>query len=247
MIVCGETESKVPMATDPPALERVRFRSLAHLASQNLREAVISGHLRAGDRIREQQLAKTLGISQQTVREGLRELEYEGFVRKIPNKGTYVTQLTHDDIQQISEVRVVLEVLAVGRAAERLHPEAAERLREILEKIRISVEADDRLEFHRRDLEFHAVIWELSDNEHLGSALRRLASSLFAFVLFQQDRPTFDDAYRQHRQILEALLTGDRRTAQSGYLKATRAFWRKHHRVRLPSERHLLFSGGTAQ
>lgn len=235
------------MATDPPALERVRFRSLAHLAGQNLREAVISGHLRAGDRIREQQLAKTLGISQQTVREGLKELEYEGFVRKIPNKGTYVTQLTDDDIQKISEVRVVLEVLAVGRAAERLHPEAADRLREILEKIRISVEAGDRLEFHRRDLEFHAVIWELSDNEHLGSALHRLVSSLFAFVLFQQDRHTFDDAYRQHKQILDALLTGDRRTAQSEYLKATRSFWRKHHRVRLPSERHLLFTGGTAQ
>ena len=99
-------------------IEAVHVRSLAEAAAQSLREAIIAGKLKPGERLIEQKLASQLGIGQPTLREALKELEYQGFVRKLANKGrTFVTKLSTEDISKIHQVRMVLEVLAVDLAA----------------------------------------------------------------------------------------------------------------------------------
>ena len=75
----------------------VRFPSLPEAVAEKLREAVLAGQLKPGERLVEQKLAASLGIGQPTLREALKELEFQGFVRKSPKKGTYVTELTPED------------------------------------------------------------------------------------------------------------------------------------------------------
>src|SRR5574337_84924 len=104
-------------------IRRVRVPSAPEAAAQAIRDAVLSGSLKPGDRIIEEKLATSLGIGQPTVREALKELEFQGFVRKIPRRGTYVTKLTQDDFRKILEVRMVLELFAIGLAAAKMTPE----------------------------------------------------------------------------------------------------------------------------
>src|ERR1700761_9094664 len=88
--------------------------------AQAIRESIISGELKGGDRILEQKWAARLGIGQPTLREGLQELEHQGLLRKVPQRGTYVTQLSPDDYRLIQEVRIPLEAIAVGKTAKNL-------------------------------------------------------------------------------------------------------------------------------
>jgi DNA-binding GntR family transcriptional regulator len=198
-----------------------------------LREQIISGRLKPGDRLLEQQLARSFEVSQPTVREALKELEYEGFIRKISLKGSFVTQIDNEDLQKISEVRLVLEQLAVRDATSRLTARTQERLTEALQRFEVEVKNEDRMEIHRWDLAFHRAIWEQSENEYLQSALHRLVPSLLAFVLSRQTFAGFRDSIHQHRRILEGILSRDPVKAQRMFLESTGAFWLKHHGVQL--------------
>src|SRR6059036_969333 len=124
-------------------IEAVHVRSLAEAAAQSLREAIIAGKLKPVERLIEQKLAASLGIGQPTLREALKELEYQGFVRKSPKKGTYITQLTKEDFRQILEVRMTLEVLAIEHAARNMRKEVAQELEEIVRGMESSAQKFD--------------------------------------------------------------------------------------------------------
>ena len=186
-------------------LKRVQFQSLAEAVAQRIRAAIIAGELHPGDRLVEQKLAAILGTSQPTVREAIKDLEHQGFVRKVSNKGTYVTMLDAEDVRQILEVRLPLEALAVRRAARQLAPGAAQELERLVGEMESALGEFDRARFHRADLEFHSVIWGLAGNKYLARALSQLVTSLFAFVLAIQQKQDFEEAVRQHRRILAAL------------------------------------------
>jgi DNA-binding GntR family transcriptional regulator len=209
------------------------FRSLSQSAAEAVREAIISGKLQPGERLVEQKLAASLGIGQPTLREALKELEYQGFVRKIPHKGSYVTQLTRDDFQKILEVRLTLESLAIKRAAERINDRTAAQLTEIVDEMKTAAEEIDRATFHRCDIAFHRKIWEVSDNEYLAMALESIVFALFASVLFRQKRTDFLAAVEQHRGMLQGLLTRDPAAALEAFRDQTLGFWRDRHQVEI--------------
>src|SRR5436309_11384802 len=124
-------------------IEAVHVRSLAEAAAQSLREAIIAGKLKPGERLIEQKLASQLGIGQPTIREALKELEYQGFVRKLPNRATYVTDLSTADMQKMFEVRMALETLAVERAARNITEAGLSQLRRHLETMANAAEIFD--------------------------------------------------------------------------------------------------------
>lgn len=216
-------------------LEQVHFRSLASAVAGQLREAIIAGRLKPGERLVEQKLAGLLGTSQPTVREALKELEYQGFVRKTPNKASYVTQLEEEDFGKILQVRIALEVLAIEEAARRMTPEAAENLERAVQEMATAAEIVDKARFHRADLQFHTTIWELAGNEYLVRALERVIFTLFAFVLLGQEKSDFLSAVQQHRDILKGLLSGDAVKAKEAFVSSTLRFWGERHMVRLNS------------
>src|SRR5881397_1973593 len=133
-------------------IEAIQVQSLAEAAAQTLRDAIVTGKLRPGDRLVEQHLAAQLTIGQPTLREALKELEYQGFVRKVANKGTYVTDLTKEDFHKINQVRMVLETLAVEQAAPNVSSQAVSQLETMVDSMDRSARKLDRIAFHKADL-----------------------------------------------------------------------------------------------
>jgi DNA-binding GntR family transcriptional regulator len=219
-----------PSADD---LRLVRGRTIPDLVAEQLRDAILAGKFRAGERLVEQKLGARFGIGQPTVREALRELEHQGFVRKSANRGTYVTEFNQEDIRKNLEVRMALETLAVEKAARNITPEGETRLKTLFRDMEASIEHFDRADFHKADVAFHRMIWELSGNEYLCAALERVTFGLFAFMLVE--RTAHDDVMshvaHQHRGILQAILTRDPKLAREGFIHYTSDFWKQHHKV----------------
>src|ERR1700689_109909 len=111
-----------------PRIGQLTLQSAPEAAAQAIRESIISGELRGGDRIIEQKWATRLGIGQPTLREALNELNHQGLLRKLPQRGTYVEQLSPEDYRLIQEVRIPLEAIAIGKAAENFTAAADEEL-----------------------------------------------------------------------------------------------------------------------
>jgi DNA-binding GntR family transcriptional regulator len=231
----GRAQDSRPRKADP-RLGPISVRSVPETAAQILRDAIIRGKLKPGDRLLEQKLATTLGIGQPTLREALRQLETQGFVRKIPQRGTYVTRLSAEDFRKILEVRMALESLAISSAASKLGAEDEKVLASLVEKMGKAAEAFDLNTFHKRDVEFHRIVWSLAGNEYLERALEATAFQLFAFVLLQREpgsRNEFVAATRQHAQILAGLATRDPVQAREAFVNATLNFWSEYHEVNL--------------
>ncbi|NWG14837.1 MAG: GntR family transcriptional regulator [Acidobacteria bacterium] len=210
-------------------MDPLRVRSLAQGAAQSLRHAIISGQLKPGERLIELKLAASLGIGQPTLREALKELEHQGFVRKVPNRGTYVTSLTRDDLSKIHEVRLTLEALAFEKAARNMTSQAARELEGIVATMDDAARRLDRVAFHNSDLEFHRKVWKLAGNEYLEMVLERIVFGMFAFVLSEEGREDFLASVGQHRNYLAGLLSGDPPQAVRVFRESTRAFWRRYH------------------
>ena len=146
-----------------------------------LRKAIFTGKLKAGERIVESQLAREMGVGQPTIREGLHVLENEGLVTRTPMKGCRVTYLCVDDIAKIYDVRIELEVLAIGKIPPSAVPQLCKRLEAAVEKMHRATERNDIESCARSDFEFHRAIWEASGNEFLVKALLSLTAPLWAF------------------------------------------------------------------
>src|SRR5579864_4620875 len=136
-------------------------------AAQAIRESIISGELRGGDRLIEQKWAARLGIGQPTLREALQELEHQGLLNKVQQRGTYVAQLEAEDYRLIQEVRIPLEAIAIGTAAENFTPEADEEFTRLVGQMAGSGLGEmDVRGFHDSDVLFHRRIWELAGNKY---------------------------------------------------------------------------------
>lgn len=221
------------MVTDNPL--SVRSPSIPEAVAVRLREAILAGTLRPGDRLVEQKLAARFGIGQPTIREALRELEIEGFVRRYPaRKGTHVTELNHQDYCKILDVRIALESLAVERAASRLDDGALGQIEETVNGLAAAAAVQDLAAFHKSDIAFHQGIWSLAGNEYLAQTLERLTFGLFAFVLLdvrRSGRLHLQPAVGQHRGILAALASGDGALARSTFVAITVRFWKEQYGI----------------
>ncbi|OLP60914.1 GntR family transcriptional regulator [Xaviernesmea oryzae] len=113
-------------------------KTLRELALDKVREAIVSGYFRPGDRLVERDLCAQLGVSRTVVREVLRHLESEGLVANQPNKGPIVAQLDLDEARQIYEIRGALEGMAARLCAEKGDPAIAKALEASLAEIRAS-------------------------------------------------------------------------------------------------------------
>lgn len=118
-------------------------KTLRELALDKVRDAIVNGYFRPGDRLVERDLCAQLGVSRTIVREVLRHLESEGLVANLPNKGPMVAMLDLAEAKQIYEIRGALEGMAARLCAERNDPDIVDALETSLERIRASYAAKD--------------------------------------------------------------------------------------------------------
>ena len=223
----------------------LKIETAPQAAAQALREAIISGELKGGDRVLEQKWSSRLGIGQPTLREALRELEHQGLLRKIPQRGTYVAELSPDDYRRILEVRIPLEAVAIGRAAERLSVESEKELTDLVMTMAGNGLGVGIKDFHDCDVLFHRLIWQLANNEYLLDLLEKVTFRLFVFSVVGKwpDEPNATTARiaaaQQHLGILEGLRTRDSRLARQAYVKHTVRYWNAQYNLDL-NERDML-------
>ena len=138
------------------------YQPLREVVCETLRNAIIEGVLKPGERLMEIQVSEELGVSRTPVREAIRKLELEGFVVMIPRRGTYVSDLSIKDINEVFEVRTALDVLAAGMAAERITDEELEQMERLLVELGGYIEQNDIEKIVEADSKFHDILYSAS-------------------------------------------------------------------------------------
>ena len=127
----------------------------------SFKEAILRGVIQPGDAIVESKVAQQLGAGIPLIREALIELEHQGYVQKVPYKGTTVTKLERREVEKIFRLRGELESLAIEWAKENVTQADIEDLRGITVKMKEGAQAHDLDQFYQNDLAFHRKLWEM--------------------------------------------------------------------------------------
>ena len=189
----------------PPSFAELEPLSLKDRVVSALKDAFFSGSLKPGDPIVERDVARQMRVGTPVVREALISLQGQGFVRRIANTGTYVTEFEKDEVRQLYSLRIELEVLAFQWARLRVTEADLSELADLLASVVRAGEAGDRRRFLECDYEFHRHCWKLSGNTYLYETLDRLMAPLFAFVVLASDVPMTASMGKEHYELLRAL------------------------------------------
>ena len=189
--------------------------SLQDRVFRALRSAILGGRLPAGGKITEQEASAALNVSRTPLREAFRRLESEGLVSPSPSRGVLVRGLTWQDFEDIYEIRVALEPLAVRRLAPRITPEVLEELREYLELAESHAGKQRFREVERQSALFHQAIYRECGNARLRDTLAELSDYVHRSPLYQQHGPGSSvELLSEHRTIYDALAAHDSRAAE---------------------------------
>jgi len=213
--------------TGEKVLSQIESISKKDRVVQVLREAIVAGNMKPGDAIVENRVAQQLGVGQPLVREALIELEHQGFVRRFAYRGTYVTRLSPEEIDQIFELRIKLEGIAVDWAKQKAGPDEIEALRRDIGLMKVAAKNHDPTEFYENDLEFHRKLWKLSGNKYLVEALERVVVPLFAFFVIKttSGQESLEESAERHEKILEAFASQDHDHLR-GFMEETLRGWK---------------------
>jgi DNA-binding GntR family transcriptional regulator len=216
------------------SIHHIQVLSAPQVAAQAIRGAIITAKFKPGERLVERKLAEDLGIGQPTLREALKELEYEGLVRKIPQRGTYVAKPSKNDLEKMLAVRMSLEVLAIDLAARKMTSQAEDELEGIVNEMASAAQAMNLARFNDCDVAFHRTIWTLAANEYLAKALHLVMFQLFVFGVTGEDaqrQEKFLAAAGQHNRILDALRSRDPIIARRTFAQETLNFWQVQYGI----------------
>ncbi len=195
-------------------MKKIERNTAAELVAQELANTIISGRLKPGDRLKEQEVCAELQTSRVPVREAFRILQSRGLVEYLPYHGVRVKLVTRKEIEDQYDIQSVLEVHAVGLAAAKMTPKDAAYLEGLVDGI-LSLKRTDIMAFRDLDDKFHLHLCNLSGNNLVGPLIR----STFDSTLLMRNSSvcgsrTITDAGLEHRAILEALVNGDGPLAQ---------------------------------
>jgi DNA-binding GntR family transcriptional regulator len=191
-----------------------------------LRGWILDGELKPGERIVELTLSRKLNVSRAPLREALWGLARQGLVEIRAHHGTYVTQLSEQDIREIFEIRELLETHAAKKI--RASGQGAAELKKALAELEDACRKRDIRLFSAADLRFHRTLWELAGNRHLQDILNDVSTRFFGYELIrdlpQSSRFRFDIMAEEHRKMVKLILEGSERDIESGFKKAFAGF-----------------------
>ena len=192
--------------------------SVSLRVSDAIREAIFSSQLHPGDPLLEAHLAEDFQVSQTSIREALLNLEQYGLVRRVRNRGTFVTKLSAEDIRERVAVRIPLEEMACLRAARRMKEEHFKELNKRARAVSTAISQNAYFDLSVADFRFHHYIWEHSGNKLLWQTLDQLSAPFFAFFgILQSARAGNLKSLGQafHDEIVSALRDGKPETIRN--------------------------------
>ena len=191
------------------------YKPLGNIVYESLKESILNGSLKPGEKLMESRIAEDLGVSRTPVREAIRKLEKEKYVKMIPRKGAYVEDLTMEDILEVLEIRIVLEGLASKLAARNISDEMKEVIQENMENFDSASSGLDRKELISLDEKFHHIIYKSSGNKKLNEIVRELQDQFQRFRLsYFNELSSYMKLANSHNKLYKAIIDGDEEAAE---------------------------------
>lgn len=193
------------MTRQPPGQTH---RTLREEVADEIRDRILRGALRPGDRLYEDRIAEELGVSRNPVRESIRALEATGLIEVVPRRGAYVSSFDVDELIEVLEVRSVLEAWAAELAATRRSDADLAALDRCLDEGVAASTAGDLVAASRWHRDFHLAIEAASGNRHLSTTvgpLRNRTELVFSVLADQRGLLSWEE----HRRIRDAIAAGD--------------------------------------
>ncbi len=196
-------------------VEIQNYKPLGEVVFDYLRNAILSGDLKPGERLMEISLAEQLGVSRTPVREAIRKLELENFVEMIPRKGAYVAQLKAKDILDILEIRALFDGYAAAAAAETMNDEEVKLLGSNLEKFNKAVARGDKQAMIDTDNRFHDQLVQSTRNRKLIEIVTSLQDQFQRFrILYFNEFDNYGDMQTSHQELFDAIAKRDGKGAR---------------------------------
>ncbi len=194
----GENMKQISFVSDSNSLRAQVF--------SEIEKAILNGVLKPGESLIECKLSSELGVSRTPVREALRQLELEGLVKTVPNKGAIVIGISESDIEDIYSIRKVVEALAARWAAEKISDADIEKLSNVVELQEFYVSKNDLIQVWQLDTAFHEIIFNACGSRilmHTLTGFHHYIQKARELSLKTRGRPSL--AVAEHKKILEAL------------------------------------------
>lgn len=186
------------------------FLPLRDVVFKTIRQAILTGELKPGERLMEIHLANKLGVSRTPIREAIRQLELEGLVIMVPRKGAQVASITEKSLTDVLEVRLALEKLAVELACKRISYEQKETLKQALDSFEQAVNNKEASEIAKADVVFHDAIFAATGNMRLGQMVNNLAEQMYRYRFeYIKDEGGRQRLIEEHKKIFDAVISGD--------------------------------------
>ena len=190
--------------------------SLREHVFQRIREDILNGKYQKDEELKEVSLGRELGVSRTPVREALRQLELEGLVKIIPNKGAFVTGISEKDVHDIYVIRSLLEGLCVRWTTENITSEQIDELEEILLLASFHLKKGNADQITELDGKFHHVLYEASQSR----ILEHVLSDFHKYVQMARNQSVkienrAEKSLNEHTAILNAIKSGDKDEAEA--------------------------------
>ena len=199
-------------------LKMDQFLPLRDVVFNTLRQAILTGELKPGERLMEIHLADQLGVSRTPIREAIRKLELEGLVTMIPRRGAEVAQITEKSMNDVLEVRRAVDALCVELACERITEEELQRLSEACDAFaeeakKCEKEKDVKL-LAQKDVALHDIIVQATGNQRLIQLVNNLSEQMYRYRFeYLKDFSQHEKLVEEHRIIYENIVKKNRETA----------------------------------
>lgn len=190
------------------------FLPLRDVVFNTLRQAILTGELKPGERLMEIHLANKLGVSRTPIREAIRKLELEGLVTMIPRRGAEVAQITGKSLQDVLEVRRSLDALCAELACERISDAEIAALEAACKEFEEATYTRDARVIAAADVALHDIIIKATDNNRLVQLVNNLAEQMYRYRFeYIKDYSMHGRLVEEHRVIFEAIRKKDKVTA----------------------------------
>ncbi len=167
--------------SDKLQLDINSYLPLRDVVFNTLRDAILRGDMKPGERLMEMHLANKLGVSRTPIREAIRMLEQEGLAVTIPRKGAQVAKMTEKDLQDVLEIRDSLDELAVSMACERMTEDQLVELKKAMKDFELATKSHDARKICEADEDFHNVIYQMADNPKLENIVLNLREQMYRY------------------------------------------------------------------
>ncbi len=190
------------------------FLPLRDVVFNTLRQAILTGELKPGERLMEIRLADRLGVSRTPIREAIRKLELEGLVTMVPRKGAEVAQITEKSMNDVLEVRRALDALCAELACDRITEEELVGLKRACDAFEQAVRTEDVKEIARADVALHDIIVQATGNSRLIQLVNNLSEQMYRYRFeYIKDFSQHERLVEEHRIIYEGIIRKDKETA----------------------------------